>query len=357
MKIGVLTYHIDINPGATLQCYATCRALKELGHEVSIIDLEHHNGNPNSFLAIVARIFQYGSMKRQKKFIAEHFPPYTRHYNDIEELRINPPQLDAYCVGSDQVWNLQIAGQSHMAYFLDFGDVNIYRFSYASSIGLGEWPITDEKVNKHIKELLCSFDGLAVREPTAQRILKERFGLDANVVCDPVLLHKDYKELINESEYSDEIACYLFRRPQELLYELRNIAKKMDKPIRMVTSLKPIKGFRHTVRKDVPSWLSYMTNSAFNITDSFHGTVVSLLYHRPFAVVYKDDGRSSRISDLLKIAGLSDCLFFDVESFKKSRIWLKSIDWNEVDERLDTYRNESWNYLYENVSKISDNTN
>lgn len=345
MKIGVLTFHIDLNPGATLQCYATCRALKELGHEVYVIDMEHYNGNPLSLSNIISRIVNSGNMRRQMHFIKRYFPPFTRHYKNIEELRANPPQMDAYCIGSDQVWNPEIAGHNHMAYFLDFGDEKIKRFSYASSIGLSEWPIKNESENNRIKSLFCHYTGLAVREATAARIIMEKFGLKPQIVCDPVLLHKDYKEINPNSEESNEIACYLFRRPQELLDVLLNIASEMGRPIRMVTSMKPIKGFVHTTNKDVPSWLGYMTNSFFNVTDSFHGTVVSLLYHRPFAVVYKDDGRSSRISDLLKTAGLADRLFFKVDNFRESKIWEKSIDWNDVDTRLESYRAKSWEYL------------
>ena len=352
MKIGVLTYHIDINPGATLQCYATCRALKELGHDVYIIDLEHHIESKSKIKGVIVKLLQSGSMRRQMKFIKDNFPPFTKHYSGVNELRIDPPALDAYCIGSDQVWNTKIAGQSHMAYFLDFGGDHVHRFSYASSIGLSEWPVTDLQENRRIRELLSSYDGLAVREPTAAKLLKEQFSLDATVVCDPVLLHRDYKELIGERVQCNEMACYMFRRPQELLDVLLSIADDLGVPARMVTSLKPIKGFTHTTRKEVPMWLRYMSSSVFNVTDSFHGTVVSLLYHRPFAVVYKDDGRSSRISDLLHEVGLDDRMFFDVTEFKNSNIWRKDIDWDSVDIRLNEYRSKSWDYLKKTLNRM-----
>lgn len=345
MKIGVLTYHIDMNPGATLQCYATCRALQELGHEVYIIDLEHRSEYNSKIREIVAKILQCRSMYRQMKFIHEYFPPFTRHYSDIDELRDTPPQLDAYCIGSDQVWNTKIAGPSHMAYFLDFGGEKVKRFSYASSIGLDEWPVKDELENKRIRTLLTGYDGLAVREPTAAKLLSDQFGLEATIVCDPVLLHKDYRELIGPQKQSGEMSCYMFKRPTEVLDALLEVAKDLGVPARMVTSLKPIKGFIHTTKKEVPMWLKYMSSSVFNVTDSFHGTVVSLLYHRPFAVVYKDDGRSSRISDLLKTTGLEDRLFFNVADFRDSNIWNNAIDWDDVDARLEKLRAKSWEYL------------
>lgn len=351
MKIGVLTYHIDMNPGATLQCYATCRALQELGHEIYIIDLEHRSEYNSKIREIVAKILQRRSMYRQMKFIHEYFPPFTRHYSDIDELRDNPPQLDAYCIGSDQVWNTKIAGPSHMAYFLDFGEEKVKRFSYASSIGLDEWPVKDESENKRIGTLLSGYDGLAVREPTAAMLLRDQFGLEATIVCDPVLLHKDYGELIGPQKQSGEMSCYMFKRPTEVLEALLKVAKDLGVPARMVTSLKPINGFIHTTKKEVPMWLKYMSSSVFNVTDSFHGTVVSLLYHRPFAVVYKDDGRSSRISDLLKSVGLEDRMFFNVEDFRDSKIWHKSIDWSDVDARLEEHRVKSWDYLKKTLDR------
>ena len=38
MKIGILTYHSEINYGCTLQAYAMQEAYKELGHDPIIIN-------------------------------------------------------------------------------------------------------------------------------------------------------------------------------------------------------------------------------------------------------------------------------------------------------------------------------
>ena len=345
MKIGVLTYHIDLNPGATLQCYATCRALEELGHEVYIIDLYHYNGNPLGIRAILNSITNYRSIRGQKHFRKQFFPPFTKHYRNIMDLRNDPPKLDAYCIGSDQVWNVKIAGADHMAYFLDFGEDKVMRFSYASSIGGSTWPIKDEAENRRIKELFGSYKGLSVREETAKRIIDDKFGIKPELVCDPVLLHKDYKEITGDVEETNEVSCFIFQRTDRLLEALHYVAEWTGKPLRMVTSVKPIKGFLYTSKRDLRSWLRYMSGSVFNVTDSFHGTVVSIIYHKPFAVVYQENGLSSRITDLLKTVGLEDRIFFDVNEFKQSDKWKQPIDWEDVDKRLETVREKSWNYL------------
>ena len=39
MKVSILTYHWEDNYGATMQAYATYRAVKESGHTPEFIDL------------------------------------------------------------------------------------------------------------------------------------------------------------------------------------------------------------------------------------------------------------------------------------------------------------------------------
>ena len=352
MKIGVLTYHVDLNAGAMLQCYCTCSAIKELGHEPYIIDLYHFPGNPYGIKAIAGYIANSGSLIRQASLRKKLYPPYTKHYKNVDELRNDPPVLDAYCIGSDQVWNTKISGVNHMAYFLDFGDANVKRFSYASSIGNSGWMINDEDENKRIKRLFDSYTGLSVREQSAAAILEKEFGLKAQIVCDPVLLHKRLDDIIESNITTGEVSCLIFQRNKTILDALHVVGDYCGAPMRMVTSVVPIKGYRYTYFKDLHSWLKYMTGSVFNITDSFHATVVSLLYHKPFAVVYQENGLSSRISDLLSVAGLSDRIFFDIEEFKKSDKWKQPINWDDVDERLEQFRQVSWKYLNDTIEKI-----
>lgn len=352
MKIGVLTYHIDLNAGAVLQCYSTCKAIKMLGHEPYIIDLFHSPGNLHALKAIAGKVAHWGSLKRQAKWRKLFYPPLTEHYKNIDELRKNPPALDAYCIGSDQVWNTKISAENHMAYFLDFGDDKVKRFSYASSIGKNEWMIDDIQENKRIGELFHSYIGLSVREQTAAELLKKKFNVDATVVCDPVLLHKDLDEIVGEHYETGEVNCLILHRTPEILNALKVVGDYYNKPMRMISSVIPLKGYRYTYFKDVRSWMQYMTGSVFNITDSFHATVVSLLYHKPFAVVYQENGLSSRISDLLERVGLRDRLFFDLEEFQKSDKWKQSIDWNYVDSQLEDYRKSSWEYLKATLEKI-----
>ncbi len=353
MKIGLITYHIEKSPGATLQTYATCRALKELGCDVLLIDLMHKNYNHGFWGWLICEPYYFLRDIRQKKFRQEFYPNLTRHYKSLDELKKDPPKLDAYCVGSDQTWNKTIAGKNYMAYFLDFGDETVKRFSYAASIGLTMWPIEDYQENIIIEKLLRSYIGLSVREPTAAKILLDKFSISPQVVCDPALLHENYNEIIGQPEQKNEIACFLFNRSKELLSSLDRISSYYNAPLRMVLYQFPIKGFKYTYAPDMVRWLKYLASSICVVTDSFHGTVVAILYKKPFVVIYQENGKSSRIADLLNRLDLRDRMFSSVDEFRNSEKWKEKIDWVHVHGLLEQYRIESWDYLHDVIEKIS----
>ena len=353
MKVGVLTYHIDTNNGATMQAYATCRALKELGCDVVIIDLEHQPEKNGSLVSRFVRPLYWLRDWRLKQFRWKYFPPFTNHYTTVEDLREEPPILDAYCIGSDQVWNTVISGDNRLAYFLDFGNAETKKFSYASSFGFSEWPISDKTETEKVGKLLSSYIGLSTREKTGAEIIKSQFGLDAKVVCDPVLLHKEYGEITGKIKHRDEVACYFLERSKDLFNAIEVVSRYFGVPLRMVSYIKPVKGYKYTYFPDTKRWLQYIGGSKFVVTDSFHGTVFALLYHRPFAVVYmRDNGLNSRLVDLLERVGLADRIFYDLKVFQESNAWKQPIEWEEVSRKLEAYRYESWDYLTKTLMKV-----
>lgn len=99
MKIGLLTYHKSYNCGAVLQTYATCRLLKELGHEVELIDLRQPEPIKLRQLIFIPRFIKF------HRFCKKFYPSLTRHYKTVEELRKAKLDYDCLLVGSDQTWN------------------------------------------------------------------------------------------------------------------------------------------------------------------------------------------------------------------------------------------------------------
>lgn len=356
MKIGVITYHKDLSQGATFQAYATYRALRELGCEVEVIDLEHYRKSPRpKWQVVLIDLYLSLAKYRQEIFRRKYYPPYSRHYNNLSDLQKNPPIIDAACVGSDQTWNLNIATKENiLAFYLDFGPAKMPRFSYASSFGYSNWQIDDNILTKRIGEILSHYVGLSVREATGLQILKNTFNLDATLVCDPTILHTNYDEFTKGLRQRNEVICYSLAVSSETkLQAIKDISNYVGAPIRWMGKPFFVKGVKNTYFPDIYRWFRLIASSKFVLTDSFHGTVAALLCHKPFVVLYKENGLSSRIVDLLTKVGLQDRIFFSYDEFSKGDSWKNEINYKVVDSKLNELREISWQYLRNVVNQLN----
>ncbi len=346
MKIALLTIWHCGNYGAELQAYATVRALLELGHDVSIIDFRLSDKTQKTLKQLAAEfIMKFTPAYNGFVFFwSKYLPNKTKHYKSIEQLEKNPPVADIYLVGSDQVWNLNITQELAKAYFLDFGNSSISRCSYASSFGENLWSESDA-ITKAVGVQLSKFKLISCRESTGIKILKDVFGVDADLVLDPTLLFSSYPEITGNIceektfvyypltvDKNDEIVYKRFANELKLKYV--NINKK-----RLLTNTIP------WTRTSIIDWIKNIASAKFVVTPSFHGLAFSLIYHRQFAVIGTNSSRNNRIIDLLELLGLPNRYFSTFNEFYKSKIWKHQIDYDNVDAKLDMLREYSWNYL------------
>ena len=204
MKISLITYYYSCNHGAVMQTYALCRYLKELGHEVELVDLRQDEGHGGSIIVrlIKPMVFKYRINRIKNKY----YPKTSKRYFTVDDLKKDPPIADCYMVGSDQVWNPDISRDLQLAYFLDYGNDKALRISYASSFGLEKWPggINTDR----IRFLLSRFNSLSTRESHGKKICKETFNVEADVVLDPTFLNSSYEEFNFGVKQTNNFVCY-----------------------------------------------------------------------------------------------------------------------------------------------------
>ena len=97
----------------------------------------------------------------------------------------------------------------------------------------------------------------------------------------------------------------------------------------------------------VYQWLANIANSQFVITDSFHGTVFSIIFNKPFICLNNSERGSARFESLLGNLGLMDRLV-DLDKIEYDGILdllNKKIDYTKVESELDKLRIESLKYL------------
>lgn len=344
MKVSLLTYWGADNYGATLQAYATIRILKDYGHDVELINLQIDNPQQS----LLKRVILYPKHLKFNRFRKRYFVC-SQPYSSLEALQTKPPIADYYMVGSDQTWNPDISKDKARAFFLDFGGKNIKRITYASSFGKDKWEDSKWITKKDVVKLLSQFNSIAIRENSGVKILNE-FGLKSVQVLDPVLLYDQYPELIGTPKQKEELVLYKLVNTKEFYNKAKLIGRQLNIHVRSIGSIRRIKGIRCAYPESIPGWMARIAGGQYIITDSFHGTVISLLYQKQFVVCVGNPKLVTRIKSLLTLVNLEDRIMSVNDSIEDIMGKLmRPIDYAMVNSILANERKISKEYLTKTI--------
>ena len=320
MKISIITFHNTSNFGATLQCVAFSKYLESLGHEVVIVnylpeyvrnkisskkELKNISKSKNKIKAIIKGLayFSYShKINRRNKcfdsFISENLN-LSIEYNSYEELANNSPKADIYICGSDQIWNPSLTGNVFdKAFFLQYADGS----KNAYGVSIGELNVSTNA--EELRKLVEGYRNISVREKSVAPLLSSAINKPVDVVLDCTLL-------LNKSVYSDlEHSLSIFDEPYVLVYNVQNsnlaadLAKKISENKKLkIIDISPnpffhIRGSKKHIDIGPGEFLFLIHNASCVVTNSFHGTVFSIIYEKEF-YSFAHSKRSGRVKDLL----------------------------------------------------------
>ena len=358
MKVGVVTFHSANNYGAVLQTWALQRVLRDLNITTGVINyhpdiidglydpMKLRRGLSRNLLRFKLYLRNRKSLIRYNKFqsflkkninlIGDY-----RTYKELVDAKLN---LDAYIVGSDQVWNPTHIGGYDPAYYLEFAENACKKISYAASLG------TDYIVSKHkgdMEKALQSFTAISVRERSIQTAISELAHKPVEIVLDPTLLlnKEDYEEIKVKSKYKGPyILVYSIEKNPELIEFANKISVSLGIPI---LQRRPSKGLINQLEpfytSDAGEFLGHIEAASYVITNSFHGTVFSILYGKPFvSMLHTDTGK--RTEDLLNDLGLSSHILYDIKDFNNFDIF-KIDNLEETKDNIMRLRERSMSFL------------
>lgn len=365
MKVGVITFHSANNYGAVLQTWALQRVLKDLhvtpgviNYHPDIIDglydpmrlkrgLSRNLLRCKLFLRNRRSLIRYNKFRSFLKTKINLIGDY-RTYKELEDAKLS---LDAYIVGSDQVWNPTHIGGYNPAYYLEFAEPGSKRISYAASLG------TDYIASKHMNDMeraLQSFTKISVRERSVQTAISNLARKPVEVVLDPTLLlnRDDYDEIKVDSKYKTPyILVYSIEKNPQLIKFANKISVSLGLPI---LQRRPSDGLINQLEpfytSDAGEFLGHIEAAAYVITNSFHGTVFSLLYGKPFvSMLHSDTG--SRTANLLEEVGLSSHILYDLDEFEGLHMFMYD-NINEVRNKIELLKETSLNFLKSSLDMI-----
>lgn len=338
MKIGILTFHMAHNCGAMLQAFALCSFLNSFPNtECEIIDYRL----PDIYTKYEFLLSQpYVEPKRFKfeKYLNDVLPISSR----ITDISLAKP-YDLYIVGSDQVWNPNITKGYKDEYFAKKFPPQAFCISYAASSG-----VKIEDVCTFSKKL-SYFRYVSVRESWLQEDLAPFNSEKVTLCLDPVFLieKQEWDSHIGNFNLSKYVLIYSFDMTEEEYDLIENWATKNQLPIIELITHKRKK--RTTIQYfdnyGPKEWLNYIKNSSYIFTDSYHGSVFSIIYNNPFYCLSHGRRKNERIYDILQ----------------RLHIQCNDIGFYYPDTRslsiINTERLKSINYLKEIIGQVENEKN
>lgn len=416
--IGVATHCWGMNYGGTLQSFALLKILEGFGYPAERVmytpGREFPVGRKNAAVRLMkeaarclAPLFFEGSrsLRRsvlRKKILFDAFrqdflreSPTFRQYR---ELKNRTPRYDLAVAGSDQIWNPHLLPNTPF-FMLDFVPPE-RRIAYAGSFGVEKIP--SNRI-PFFRDGLRQFAALSVREESGADIVENLLGKRPPVVLDPTFLFTadQWDEVVSSAQISDPpvtlnrladaaespadsdkavhaevrnhdapmispyILCYALPNLAHILPWAKKIEKITGKSITAIClsrndfDLSRQMTDVHFVKTAGPAeFVTLFKNADFVVTNSFHGTAFSVLYHKPFVSIEKDavirsdqDGHlnrtDSRKIDFLKRIGLPH-RFVSPNDAPSADLLVENFD--PVDAIIAEQRAFSLNYLKSSVA-------
>lgn len=355
-NIGIITHYDVHNHGALLQLNALINIMRLKGFEAEALRFDKNYDYLGSELKSKYEIgFNsigiYAKYLLNKGFIQTFFNYRKRCIleNFKKERQLvgeyySKVQKDLIIIGSDEVFALH-TGPTHV--FFGHGLFNSSIISYAASFG----PTNLNDIQKKgcvgfIRSGLENMKAISVRDKNSSNIVKELTTISPTVVCDPVILYGYEKEIqsFGEINLPPYILVYAYddnmNNPDEI-FLIREFAKKNN--LKIVSP-----GFYHdwvdyNINTDPIELLNYFKHSSFVITDTFHGSVMSIITNAQFSVITR--GNSNKLYNLLEEYGLQNRLI----DGNLDLLYQDKINFNRVNKEVNRRRILSMDFLNQSL--------
>ncbi|TGE34864.1 polysaccharide pyruvyl transferase family protein [Desulfosporosinus fructosivorans] len=357
MKVGIMSMHRIKNYGSFLQAYGLKMTLENLGHEVEFVDYKIEKpivptDNDKGVINRSAREV-YHMIRRvifKKKTFSSLFDMNYFAMLGLSERRKYRTIVDVLVIGSDEVFNC-LQSNPNVGYSKElFGkDNNASKvISYAASCGYSTVKgLKNYGINSEVGELLRAFSSISVRDNNSFEVVKELTGIPPVINVDPVIISNFDQLIPPQSELNNYILIYAYgsRINSEVeIKAIKRFAKKYNKKLVSVGAHQKWTDVK--IEADPFELLAYVKGADYVITDTFHGSIYSIKYNRPFATIIRESNKQ-KLRDLLQRFSVEDREVRDMD--KLEEILQRSINFERVNRIISMETEKSIKYLKENI--------
>ena len=297
-RIGVISLPDSRNVGTMLVKFAMFTKLKELGFNATII----------------SPIEKIDPLEIDSSFLNKTIKSHLLYVNN-NFSGLNEGDFDYLMVNSDQTWGFYNYEFFYNVALLKFAENwRVNKFIYATSNGRYEW-YYNKKDENLFKNLLKTFTGISFREIGTVKILQEKLGLKSIFVLDPTLLidkHYYLEQIKNYKSnfYSNHKFLFVYQLDENplLIQILQNASKKFHLEINKL---------KLNETNYIENFIYGISNCQSVITDSYHGTIFSIIFNKPFISFSNSLRGKARFDSLKEVFNLENRI---IESSNASNI-------------------------------------
>lgn len=344
-KVAILTFTYGDNYGQRLQNLALQTVLSEMGCEVCTIrQISPKVGYKRKIKELIKALI---GKSEYLKILRRHFGfwLFDNQYITFYKKKIGEEQIpkglseefDFFVCGSDQIWS-PFSTDVNETFFLTFAERK-KRISYAVSLAAEYIP--EEKKELYIRRL-GNFDRISIREEKLADWIMENVGISPEIHLDPtLLLNVERWEKIAKKPRAmckkEYVLCYLLGKQDRIQHYIEKYGLERLQIINLMDDEK----YYYTKPDEFLYWIR---KAKIVITDSYHGTIFSILFKTPFIVITRDGceiDMSSRFTTLLKMLGIKE----QVIRNKNGDLFFESMDYRDVEEKIREVKQHGIEYL------------
>ena len=360
-NIGILTWHKTINHGAILQAYALQEVLKTYGFNVVVLDYNREAKRYNyTKIDRIKAIFKKLNINKIKIKMNQHqflniknqkFETFKNKYLCLGKVYNDESNnIDIAVIGSDMVFDF-FEGYNPFMYGKDVKAQKI--ISYAACFGYTTINSFENYEHRdEIVSLISKMDAISYRDDNTGEILNKCCHVSGTKVIDPVLLYgfSLEKEKWNVHNWNNKnyILIYSYDYNMNKSKEVKSIKRFAEENGLKIISV----GYNHpwcdeVINADPCEFVEIFNNATYVVTDTFHGTIFSLIFGKQFCVTIRNN--AFKVLDILKDLNINPQLGIGIYD-KLAELKNNPLDYSKINLLIEKYRKKSIKFLKDNLN-------
>ncbi len=378
MKVAILTWVSGTsNYGSVLQAYALQEYVKTLGFDVTVLNYKpimddaiyppkyklYWKKTENKINRIIHKNVTMKNILQRTQLVCDEFVSHNISLSSpltgIKGLEKICNNFDIFICGSDQIWSMN--KKVNPAYYLEWVPNTKVKISYAPSLPVHN--LNKIKID-FLKQKLAEFDGISVREEETAKVLNSLVDKEVHSVLDPTLLvdKKLWNDLVPDTspeDVSPYILCYFLGKRDFYIKGVEELRKATGVSVKMIPTSLESASFGYDFEENVgpTDFVSLIKNAKYVLTDSYHATIFSVIFHKDFYLFKrfddaKNDTQNIRIYDLVNKLQLGNRI---IDADMSSIFDVSRMDYAKTDQLLEQLQEKSRGYLSRYLPVVESN--